>query len=49
MWGTHLSSSREWIKLGPVIQSEVRTKEKNECWILMHIYIYIYIYKYIYI
>ena len=31
MWGTHLSSSREWMNLGRVIQSEVRTKEKNEC------------------
>ena len=42
MRGTHLSNSKEWMNLGPVIQSEVRKKEKNECRILMHIYVYAY-------
>ena len=28
-----------WMKLQPVIQSEVSQKEKNKCSILMHIYI----------
>ena len=40
MWGTHLSSSREWMKLGPVIQSEVSKKEKRMSDINAYIYIY---------
>jgi len=33
-----------WMKLGPIIQSEVSQKEKHQHSILTHIYIYIYIY-----
>ena len=35
-----------WIKLEPIIQTEVSQKEKHRYSILTHIYIYIYIYIY---
>ena len=39
MWGIHLSSSREWMNLGPVIQSEVSKEEKRMSDINAYIYI----------
>ena len=35
---------KRWLKLEPIIQSEVSQKDKDLYSILMHIYIYIYIY-----
>ena len=35
-----------WMNLEPIIQNEVRQKEKGKYRILKHIYIYIYIYIY---
>ena len=36
-----------WMKLEPIIQSEVSQKEKHQYSVLTHIYLEVYIYKYI--
>ena len=35
---TSKSALMKWMKLEPIIQSEIRQKEKHQCSILMHIY-----------